>query len=519
MCRREGHLFARGVGGREEGGDDDYGDCEEDWEDGELMSLLAEREKASSSCSSFSSNPPSSSSSSSSFSDGASIRVPGEDGAAASTPIAYCDCGPVVVRDAAVASGAIPVCDRDRGGDGNPTTTGERFRHHPLWKRRFLATDDMRRVYAFYVNDLLGIASASPPDPPRRCAGGILADEMGLGKTVMLLSLILKTKEGRISADGGQAASGAATAPGSRRAAALGPPEAFEGGIVDLSLGVEDDSDYISMNDDDEAWTGERAGTAREKPVLERAAKSSNGTTLVVAPLSLIAQWEEELASKTDLSHLVYYDSTKKATGGSAFACVDVVVTTYGSIQSEFVSWSRAGSVEPGQCHPLLKFCWGRIILDEAHGIKNPRTVVSKACCMLTAKSRWCVTGTPIQNSLSDVYGLLKFLRHEPWCEPAFWRSSIADAISSGVSTFARSSSRIVNEKGGMNESSPRELAAGASAAFGRVRRVLAPIMLRRTKNTLAEDGTPILTLPPIDFSIVHVTLSPPERQFYNSRK
>ena len=176
-------------------------------------------------------------------------------------------------------------------------------------------------------------------------------------------------------------------------------------------------------------------------------------------------------------------------------------------------------AVEPGQYHPLLKFCWGRIILDEAHGIKNPRTVVSKACCMLRAESRWCVTGTPIQNSLSDVYGLLKFLRHEPWCEPAFWRSSIADAISSGVSTVARSSSGIVNEKGGTNESSPRELAAGASAAFGRVRRVLAPIMLRRTKNTLAEDGTPILTLPPIDFSIVHVTLSPPERQFYNARK
>ena len=294
---------------------------------------------------------------------------------------------------------------------------------------------------------------------------------------------------------------------------------ASEDDVVDLSLGVGDGSDCESA-DDDESWTGEGGGTARERTVLEKAATSSGGTTLVVAPLSLIAQWEEELASKTDLSHLVYYDSTKKATGGSAFACVDVVVTTYGSIQSEFLSWSRAGAaVGPGHGHPLLKFGWGRIILDEAHGIKNPRTVVSKACCMLTAKSRWCVTGTPIQNSLSDVYGLLKFLRHEPWCEPAFWRSSIADAISSGVSTFARSSSRIVNEKGGTNESSPRELAAGASAAFGRVRRVLAPIMLRRTKNTLAEDGTPILTLPPIDFSIVHVTLSPPERQFYNARK
>ncbi|KAL3806165.1 hypothetical protein ACHAXA_004494, partial [Cyclostephanos tholiformis] len=507
MCRREGNIVAV------EGGDDyDWGEDEADLE---LESLLAERETRSSSSISPSSPP------------GTSFCVGGGD------PIAKCDCGPVIVKDEAVASRAIPLIDLYRGeikdgGDGTntmgmatgttntetampPNTNMREYVHHPLWKRRYLATNDMGRVYAFYVNEMLGIASASPPTPPKKCVGGILADEMGLGKTVMLLSLILKTKEGRISAN--ERAVMTVAAPKSRRTATRKSPMVFESDVVDLSFGVESDSDCESI-DDDESWTEALGATTNEQPIPKKAEKSSNGTTLVIAPLSLISQWEEELVSKTDLSHLVYYDSTKKALGCSAFSCVDAVVTTYGSIQSEFVSLSLTGAVEPGRSHPLLQFGWKRIILDEAHGIKNPRTILSKACCMLRSESRWCVTGTPIQNSLMDVYGLLKFLRHEPWCEPAFWRH----AISSGVSTFVANPSDVIDENGIANVSTPLESsAAGAGAAFGRVRRLLAPIILRRTKNTLAEDGTPILTLPSIDFSIVRVVLSPLERQFYNA--
>ena len=65
----------------------------------------------------------------------------------------------------------------------------------------------------------------------------------------------------------------------------------------------------------------------------------------------------------------------------------------------------------------LLSTQFHRIILDEAHIIKNPNTGASKACCAVQADNRWCVTGTPISNSLQDIYGLLKFLKHEPWCQ------------------------------------------------------------------------------------------------------
>ena len=62
---------------------------------------------------------------------------------------------------------------------------------------------------------------------------------------------------------------------------------------------------------------------------------------------------------------------------------------------------------KPGANQPLLSFNWKRIILDEAHGIKNPTTIVSKACCLLRADIRWCVTGSefgdllPISSNLS----------------------------------------------------------------------------------------------------------------------
>jgi DNA repair protein RAD5 len=188
--------------------------------------------------------------------------------------------------------------------------------------------------------------------------------------------------------------------------------------------------------------------------------EASQGSTLIVSPLSLLLQWQEEIESKTNLTYRTYYGDNRQ---GEDFN-VDVVLTTYGSLQSEWLTFSKAP--EGSGSSVLLGHEWKRVILDEAHYVKNTSTVASKACRMLRAERRWCVSGTIIQNSLDDVYALLAFLRHEPWCHKSFWKAAISTKLRSA-------------------ESSPDDKQEG----LDRVRRLLAPIMLRRTKTSLDQDG------------------------------
>jgi DNA repair protein RAD5 len=212
--------------------------------------------------------------------------------------------------------------------------------------------------------------------------------------------------------------------------------------------------------------------------------QEEDGTTLIVAPLSLLGQWEEELKTKTNLTHSVYYGGDKMVGG---FRAVDVVLTTYGTLQSEVQSQKQKG-ISPTQHRTggLISHTWKRVVLDEAHCIKNTATVASRACCLLHAERRWCVSGTIIQNSVEDVYAQLKFLRHEPWHSHGFWSAAITKEEDTDV-------------------------------ALDRVRQVLTPIMLRRTKESVDKNGKLIITLPPVETKIIMVEFSPAERQFYDA--
>lgn len=65
---------------------------------------------------------------------------------------------------------------------------------------------------------------------------------------------------------------------------------------------------------------------------------------------------------------------------------------------------------------------WNRIILDEAHYIRNHKSKASIAVCGLTAKHRWALTGTPIQNKEMDLYAILKFLKCSPFNDLQVWK-------------------------------------------------------------------------------------------------
>jgi SNF2 family DNA or RNA helicase len=140
--------------------------------------------------------------------------------------------------------------------------------------------------------------------------------------------------------------------------------------------------------------------------------------TLIVVPASLLLQWEGEIKSKFVENTFKYYiyhgDSRKKYAYN--LGDYDIVFTTY-----EIVS--REIELVEGRANdsPLAKIKWKRVILDEAHRIKNHQTKASKTMCLIKAKYRFALTGTPIHNSINDLYSLVKFLNFVPLDDMKLW--------------------------------------------------------------------------------------------------
>lgn len=118
-------------------------------------------------------------------------------------------------------------------------------------------------------------------------------------------------------------------------------------------------------------------------------------TTLIVAPVSLLNQWRQEIFDKIHKRHalktLMYHGSGKNRMTAEKLMTFDIVLTSYGTVRSE-----RKG-LGAGKRHVLFSQTanFYRVILDEAHNIKNRASGASQAVHALSAKYRLCMTGTP----------------------------------------------------------------------------------------------------------------------------
>ncbi|GAW12145.1 hypothetical protein ANO14919_015030 [Xylariales sp. No.14919] len=214
---------------------------------------------------------------------------------------------------------------------------------------------------------------------PPETFGGILADMMGLGKTLSILSLVATTLD-----DGDDWSRKNPIQP-------QAPPPKKKG-------------------------ESSRQFNVPAPPPLQLTPLKRNGkATLLVCPLSTINNWEEQIKLHIKPGQLKYYiyHGSNRIKDPNLLADYDMVLTTYGSVASEVTARNRG---KPGSW-PLEEIGWFRIVLDEAHMIREQSTLQFKAICRLQANRRWAVTGTPVQNKLDDLAALLAFLRLKPFDE------------------------------------------------------------------------------------------------------
>ena len=136
--------------------------------------------------------------------------------------------------------------------------------------------------------------------------------------------------------------------------------------------------------------------------------------TLIIAPVGVMSNWSGQIAHhvKADngLKVLIYHGSGKKPMEAKDFNEYDVVVTSYGTLATEYYPRGKKDPPPVPRKQGLFSVDWRRVILDEGHTIRNPKTKSALAATNLIATSRWVLTGTPIVNNLKDLFSLVRFI-------------------------------------------------------------------------------------------------------------
>ncbi|KAK6456668.1 SNF2 family N-terminal domain-containing protein [Scheffersomyces xylosifermentans] len=250
--------------------------------------------------------------------------------------------------------------------------------------------------------------------------------------------------------------------------------------------------------------------------------ENEGSTTLIVAPVSLLRQWAAEINTKVrsvngkpKFKVGIYHGIDKKEL--STFRHIseyNVILTSYGTLSSE---WKRhfkealeksksdkrssdlPRSSEGGKSYVSPFFeketRFHRIILDEAQQIKNKLSLASKAVVSLKGNFRFCLSGTPIQNNVDELFPILRFLDIKPYCNEQKFRMDISLPLKSKNGNFDD---------------------FDKTSSMNKLRAILKAILLRRSKTTLI-DGKPILTLPEKHLHSDYVEMDEEEKTFYNS--
>lgn len=203
--------------------------------------------------------------------------------------------------------------------------------------------------------------------------------------------------------------------------------------------------------------------------LLEKQSGRADRPSLVVAPTSVVGNWEREAARFTPDLRVRVLHGQERREAFSELEHYDLLITTYALIRLDFAIYADL------EFHSL--------ILDEAHYIKNPQAKTSQLLCRLKARHRLALTGTPMENHLAELWSLFRFLM------PGFLGSS---------ERFARLFRTPIEKQADSDRTEE-------------LRRRVKPFLLRRSKQEVAQD------LPAKTEIVRYVQLSEAQRDLYET--
>jgi len=196
--------------------------------------------------------------------------------------------------------------------------------------------------------------------------------------------------------------------------------------------------------------------------------KGISGPHLIIVPTSVLPNWQREAQKFVpDMKQLIIYGSRRENLFKEIPSC-SLVVTTYALLRRDL--------------EDLNKYEYHTVILDEAQNIKNPNTITARSVRKLKTSFRLCLSGTPIENNLLELWSLFEFLM------PGFLGSQNA---------FQKGFIKPIKD--------------GDEESMNYLRSRVRPFILRRTKNEVAKD------LPPKVENVYFAALVDEQKELYAS--
>jgi SWI/SNF-related matrix-associated actin-dependent regulator of chromatin subfamily A3 len=155
-------------------------------------------------------------------------------------------------------------------------------------------------------------------------------------------------------------------------------------------------------------------GLGKTLQIISLILQGGPGTTLILAPVSVMSNWAQQIERHVKkafpLKVLTYHGSNRKRLNHRDFDEYDVVLTSYGTLSTEYLPRGVKTPEKVPRKDGLFSTNWARVVLDEGHTIRNHATKSAVAATALLTKARWILSGTPIVNTIKDLYSMLKFL-------------------------------------------------------------------------------------------------------------